>query len=67
MHRTALAIAETVFFARELQQHRLNFTALGDAMAVASVGAGDVILVRHVEAGGDGDRLLVSIDMNKPG
>ena len=36
-------------------------------MVVASVGAGNVILVRQFEAGGDGNRLLIPLDMNKPG
>ena len=67
MHRTALTIAKTILFARKLQQHRLDFTTLGDAVAVASVGAGNVILVRHVKAGSDGDRLLIAIDVDKPG
>ena len=67
MHRAAFAIAEAVFFARELEQHRLDFAAFGDAVAMAAMGAGDVILIGHIETGGDRDGLLVAIDVDEPG
>ena len=67
MHRAALPVAEAVLFARELQQHRLDFAALRYAVTVPSVGTGNVILISHIETGGDRDCLLIAIDMDEPG
>ena len=67
MHRAAFAVAETVFFTRKLQQHRLDFTTLGNAVAMTAMRTGDVILVGHIKTGGDRDRFLIAIDMDKPG
>ncbi len=48
VHRPTLTIAQPVLFAGKLQQHRLDFTALGDAVAMTPMRTGNVVIVGHV-------------------
>ena len=58
VHRAALAAAVAVRAPEELRHHRPDVRALGDAVPVAAVGAGDEIVIRQVEEGADRDPLL---------
>ena len=65
VHRAALAAAKAVLAAEDLGHHRLDVAALGDAVAVAAVGRGDVILVVQMQADADPGRLLAGIEMDE--
>ena len=65
MHRAAFTVAKPILFAGELQQHGLDFTALSNTVAMPPMRTGNVVLIRHIEAGRDRNRLLITIDMNK--
>ena len=43
----------------------VHVAALGDAVAVAAMGAGDVVVGRAVHADADGDRLLAGVEMHE--
>ena len=44
MHRTALALAIARFFAEKFSEHSVERRPLGDAMTMAAMGAGDVVV-----------------------
>jgi hypothetical protein len=67
VHRAALAAAQAILAAKNLGHHRLDVAAFGDAVAVAAVGRGDVILVVQMEADADPRRLFAGIEMDETG
>ena len=67
MHRAALAAAQTVAPAEDLGHHAVDVAALGDAVAVAPVGAGDVVAVVQVDAHADGGCFLPGVEMDESG
>ena len=67
MHRAAFAVTESVLFAGQLKQHCLDLAPFSDAVAMATMGTRDVVLVGHIETGRYRDRFLIAIDMDKSG
>jgi hypothetical protein len=67
VHGAALAAAQSVAAAIDLFHHRLDVAALGDAMAVASVGAGDVVFVLQVHAHPHARGFLAGVKVHEPG
>src|SRR5271167_4317877 len=65
MHRTAFAAACASRLAVDLGHHFLHVDALGDAMAVPSVGGGDSVAIveMHHDAGGRG--FFTCVEMNE--
>ena len=61
MHRAAEATAITGVAAQQFGHHAVEVGALGDAVAVASMVAGHVIVVAQDRADGRGDRLLADV------
>ena len=53
VHRAAAAVAIAVLAAEELGEHAADLGALGDAVAVAAMGRGDLVGVGELHAGGD--------------
>ena len=51
--------------AEDLLHHRLDVAALGDAVAVAAMGRGDVILLTEVHADADRGGLLTGVEMDE--
>ena len=58
VHRPAPAPAIAFLLAEELREHGGHVGALGDAMAVAAMGGGDLVVVGQPQAGPHGGRLL---------
>ena len=67
VHRAALAFADAVGLAVDLEQHRADIHALGDAVAVAAVRRADVVGITQVHAGTDRDRLHAAIEVHETG
>ena len=68
MHRAALAVAQPAILAEDLQHHALDVAALGDAVAMAAMGAGDVVaLGAELLADADGAGFLAGIEMHEAG
>ena len=67
VHRAALALAATGRFAADLGHHPVDLHALGNAVSVAAVGAGDEVVVVQVGAHPDGDRFFSGVEMNEAG
>ena len=65
MHRAALAAADPVLLAVDLEHHALGIDALGDAVAVAAMGRGDGVPVVEMHAHADAGRLLTGIEMDE--
>ena len=65
VHRAAAALAEAVLAAVDLGHHRPEVAALGDAVAVAAVGARDVVVVVEVGADARRDRLLADVHVHE--
>ena len=65
VHRAALALAVAGVSAEELRHHEVEVAALGDDVAVAAVGAGDVVIIPQALAHRRGDRLLAQIQMGE--
>ena len=65
VHGAALAVAEALLFAVDLEHHSLDVAALGDGVAVAAVGARYVVVPIEVghDAGGDG--LLPGVEVDE--
>jgi hypothetical protein len=61
VHGAALALAVAGGLAKQLRHHQVEAAALGDAVAVAAVGAGDVVLGAQRGAGADGDGLHADV------
>ena len=67
VHRAALALAEAVGAAVDLEHHALHVAALGDAVPVAAMRADDVVGVVEVLADADRDRFLARIEVREAG
>ena len=67
VHRPALAAAQPAFLGEQLLHHQNRVAALGDAVAVPAMGAGDVVLRPEMRAHADGRSLLAGIEVDKPG
>jgi hypothetical protein len=67
VHRAALALAIAGFLAQQLREHAVGRRALGQAMAVAAVRAGDVVVAAEDFADAAGDGYLADIKMGKAG
>ena len=67
MHGAALAGAEAVLAAVDLRHHAVHVAALGDAVAVAAMGAGDAIAIVEVQAHADAACLLAGIEVHETG
>src|SRR5262252_4225292 len=65
VHRTALAAAQAAVPGKQLLHHRLDVAALGDAMAMAAMGAGDVVAVAEVHAHADRRGFLAGVEVNE--
>ena len=65
MHRAALAAAQALLAAEDLVHHRPGVAALGDAVAVAAMGAGDAVDVGQVHAEPDARGLLAGVEMDE--
>ena len=65
VHRAALAAAQAFLLAEDLGHHRLLVAALGDAVAVPAMRAGDVVAVLEVHAEADARGLLARIEMDE--
>ena len=63
VHGAALALAVTGGTAKELGHHAIDIGALGNAVAVAAVGAGDVIRVLQVRADGHPHAFFTDVGM----
>src|SRR5437660_1074901 len=61
VHGAALAPAVAGLPAQQLGEHAVHGRALGQAVAVAAVGAGDVVVVPERRADADRDRLLADV------
>ena len=61
MHRAAFAAAVAGLLAQQFGEHTVQRGALGQAMAVAAVRAGDVIVLPQSLADSDGNRLLANV------
>ena len=67
MHGAAAALRITRLFGEQLSHHQLGIPALGQAMAMAAVGTGDVIADFEGRANTNGAGLLTNRQMNKAG
>src|SRR5215468_9144131 len=65
MHRAALAAAEAILLAEDLRHHRLLIAALGDAVAVPAMRAGDGVAIVEMHADADARGLFASIKMHE--
>src|SRR5215468_10139511 len=65
MHRAALAAAEAILLAEDLRHHRLLVAALGDAVAVAAMRAGDGVAVVEMHADADARCLLAGVELHE--
>ncbi len=66
MHRAAFTPAISGFFAEQLGEHSVQRCAFSDAMTVAAVRAGDVIVLPQRFADTDGHRFFTNIKMRQP-
>src|SRR4029077_20629113 len=65
VHRAALAAAQPALLGEELLHHQRGVAALGDAVAMAAMGAGDIVPGPEMGADADGGGLLAGIEMDK--
>jgi hypothetical protein len=65
VHRPALAAAIALFLAEQFAEHLLELRALGDAMPVAAMGGGDLVVRSQRLADADGDGLLAGIHVRQ--
>ena len=65
MHRAALALAVAGLLAQQLGEHQVRGGAFGQAMSVAAVRAGDVVVCAKRLADADRDRFLADIQMRE--
>jgi hypothetical protein len=66
VHGAALPLGVAVHAAEELGHHAPDVGALGDAVAVAAVGARHAVPGREARADADGHRLLADVGMHGP-
>ena len=67
VHGAALALAVAGGLAVQLGHHAAHLAALGDDVAVAAVGAGDVVVVVEGGAHADRHRLLAQVQVHEAG
>ena len=65
MHAAALALTGAAGLTVNLGHHLADVDALGDAVAVATVGAGDEVVVAQTGAGSDRDCLLACVQVHE--
>jgi hypothetical protein len=65
VHGAALAPAQALLAAEDLEHHAELVAALGDAVAVAAVRAGDVVAVVQVHAKPHPGRLLAGVEVDE--
>ena len=65
MHRAALAAAQAFLAAEDLVHHATGVAALGDAVAVAAMGAGDAVDVGQMHAEADARGFLAGVEMHE--
>ena len=65
MHRAALAFAIAGFLAQQLGEHAVDCAPFGQAMPVAAMRAGDVIVRAQRFANAHGDRFLADIKVGE--
>ena len=65
VHGAALAFAVAGVAAEELRHHQLHVAALGDDVAVATVGTRDVVIIPQALAHRRSDRFLTQIQVGK--
>ena len=61
VHAAALAAGVAGLLPQQLGHHHAHVAALGDAVAVAAMGAGDRVVLAEGGADADGDRLLADV------
>ena len=61
MHGPAFALAVAGFFTEQFGHHLLDVTALGNQMPVATMGAGDIILIGQTCANAGGNRFFADV------
>src|SRR5712692_2541313 len=66
VHRTALAVAVAGLLPEQLRKHAVELRAFGDAVPVAAMRAGDVVVVVERRAHADGHGLLADVEMRQP-
>ncbi len=66
VHRAALAAAVTRLLAEQLGEHPVDRGTLGQAVAVAAVGAGDEVVAAQGLADPDGHAFLAYIEVGQP-
>ena len=67
VHAAALAPAIARGPAEEFREHAVEFAALGDQVTVATVGAGDPVVVGKVGHDAGGYRLLANVQVQRAG
>ena len=67
VHRTALAAAIAGLLAEQLGEHAVDGGALGEAVPVAAMGRGDVVVPPQRLACADCDRLLTDVEVREAG
>ena len=65
VHRPALSLAIAGFLAKQFGEHAVRVCALGEAVAVAAVRAGDVIFLPERVANAHGDGFFADIKMRQ--
>src|SRR6185503_6423682 len=65
VHRAALAFAVAARLAEELGHHQVDPAALGDAVAVAAVGRGDVVVGSECRAGTDPASFFADVSVGR--
>src|SRR5438477_8996640 len=66
VHRTALALAVAGLLAEQLGEHPVNLGALREAVSVAAVRRGDVVVPPERGADADRNALLAGVQMSEP-
>ena len=66
VHGAAFAAAVAGFFTEQLSEHFVERCAFGNAMAMAAVGAGDVIVLAQRFADADGDGFFANVEVGEP-
>ena len=64
VHGAAAALAVAGGLAHQLRQRPVQLRPLSDAVAVAPVGGGDVVLIRQLGADGGGDGLFAGVQVD---
>src|SRR5581483_6640691 len=67
VHRTALTAAVALLFAEQFGKHAVGFSALGEAMTVPAVRAGDVVVRPKRFADSDGDSFFALVEVRQAG